>query len=287
MKTRSEDHFREGRHTEPLELYADLFDDYRDVVEDVLEQTADLSRLREQARTLIHDGRKFEVLRYITGPPVSEDDLKVLIKAKSLAVGRLKSDPELLDRLIAFIQDWADRRRFPWVNTSWRPNEADRKAAILATTVLLAMRRLETMRRNQGKKLQEELVAHKLSETLEHVPRRTVKTLTSAPRPLEFYRESMFGTRKADFIIGLPDERVMALECKVSNSATNSIKRSNNDAAVKAVTWREEFGRIQVVTAAVLSGVYALRNLIDAQDKGLTIFWAHDLAAMVDWVQGI
>ena len=78
----------------------------------------------------------------------------------------------------------------------------------------------------------------------------------------------------------------MALECKVSNSATNSIKRLNNDAAVKAVTWRSEFGTIQVVTAAVLGGVYALRNLIDAQEHGLTIFWAHDLPAMLEWMHG-
>lgn len=76
----------------------------------------------------------------------------------------------------------------------------------------------------------------------------------------------------------------MALECKVSNSSTNSIKRLNNDAAVKAQTWRSEFGSIQLVTAAVLDGVYALKNLIDAQDKGLTIFWARDLGVMFDWM---
>ena len=43
-------------------------------------------------------------------------------------------------------------------------------------------------------------------------------------------------------------------------------------------------GTVQVVTAAVLGGVYAMRNLVDAQDRGLTLFWAHDLAAMVDWI---
>jgi hypothetical protein len=33
-----------------------------------------------------------------------------------------------------------------------------------------------------------------------------------------------------------------------------------------------------------LSGVYKLRNLVDAQDRGLTLFWAHDLAALTDWI---
>ena len=43
----------------------------------------------------------------------------------------------------------------------------------------------------------------------------------------------------------------MPIECKVSNSATNSIKRLNNDAAVKARIWRGEFGERQVVPSAV------------------------------------
>ena len=76
----------------------------------------------------------------------------------------------------------------------------------------------------------------------------------------------------------------MPLECKVSNSSTNSVKRLNNDAAVKAEVWRQDFGTVQIVPAAVLSGVYKLHNLIDAQNRGLALFWAHDLGALVDWL---
>ena len=284
--TRAEEHFREGRHTEPLELYLELFDDYRGVVEEVLEQTVDLSQLRTQALNLVADKRKLEVLRYLSGPPISADDLKILLQAKSLASNRFKAEPELVDRLMNFVQDWHDRRRFPWLSESWEPEEHDRNAAILATTALLAMRRFETMRRNDGKNLQERFVAMQLRHSdIEQVETREVKTLNDAPRAGEFCRESLFGTRKADFIIGLPDGRTMALECKVSNSATNSIKRLNNDAAVKATTWRSDFGTVQVVTAAVLGGVYALRNLTDAQERGLVLFWVHDLAAMIEWMR--
>lgn len=80
------------------------------------------------------------------------------------------------------------------------------------------------------------------------------------------------------------DGRLMPIECKVSNSSTNSIKRLNNDAAVKAETWIDEFGRLQVTPAAVLSGVYKVRNLEQAQERGLTIFWAHSLDALVEFV---
>jgi hypothetical protein len=38
------------------------------------------------------------------------------------------------------------------------------------------------------------------------------------------------------------------------------------------------------VPAAVLSGVYKLHNLEDAQNRGLALFWAHDLKALTDWI---
>ena len=284
-RERAEEHFRQGRDTEPLELYLDLFDQYQGVVEDVLEQTVDLAELGKQALHLVGNRQKLEVLRYLSGPPVSEDDLKVLIKAKSLAASRFQSEPELVDRLVGFLQGWHDRRRFPWVRESWEPEEHDRKAAILATSALLATRRMETIRRNRNKDIQEELVAVQLKRHFDEVPRRRVSTLAKAPKRGQFCREAYFGSRKADFIIGLPDSRTMALECKVSNSATNSIKRLNNDAAVKAVIWRREFGTTQVVTAAILAGVYGLKNLVDAQGQGLSLFWSHDLTAMLDWMR--
>ncbi|MCG8423215.1 MAG: XamI family restriction endonuclease [Proteobacteria bacterium] len=43
-------------------------------------------------------------------------------------------------------------------------------------------------------------------------------------------------------MIRLWDTRILALECKESNSSTNSIKRLNNGAAAKAKTWLAEFG---------------------------------------------
>jgi len=76
----------------------------------------------------------------------------------------------------------------------------------------------------------------------------------------------------------------MALECKVSNSSTNSVKRLNNDAAVKAEHWIKDFGTTQVVPGAVLTGVYALTNLSTAQSRGLAVFWGHNLQQLTDWI---
>lgn len=71
----------------------------------------------------------------------------------------------------------------------------------------------------------------------------------------------------------------------MSNSSLNSVKRLNNDAVAKAVAWVDDFGRRQVVPSAVLSGVYNLHNLLDAQERGLTIFWAHELKRLIDWIR--
>jgi hypothetical protein len=77
----------------------------------------------------------------------------------------------------------------------------------------------------------------------------------------------------------------MPVECKVSNSALNSVKRLNNDAAAKAEAWIKDFGSKNVVPVALLSGVYNLHNLEEAQQRGLTLFWAHDIPAFLAWIE--
>ena len=116
-------------------------------------------------------------------------------------------------------------------------------------------------------------------------PTRRIPNISAAPNKGEFCGECKFGSRKADVVVRLHDDRVMPIECKVSNSGLNSVKRLNNDAAVKAEVWKHEFGLLQVVPTAVLSGVYSLSSLEMAQDKGLTLFWAHDLNALIRWVR--
>lgn len=63
---------------------------------------------------------------------------------------------------------------------------------------------------------------------------RDMRMLSGAPRSGQFCREALLGERKADLVVGLWDGRIRPIECKVSNSSTNSVKRLNNDAAIKA-----------------------------------------------------
>ncbi|MCY4271948.1 MAG: XamI family restriction endonuclease [bacterium] len=179
-----------------------------------------------------------------------------------------------------------DLKRFPWVSQGRQPKQFEQDAAELATAALMATRRAETTRRMQSKQ-QEETVKSCLREAgmTEVTPRSVSPGLLDAPAPSEFCGEALFGQRKADLIIRLHDGRCMPIECKVSNSSTNSVKRLNNDAAAKASAWIEEFGRGATVPSAVLSGIFKTRNLEQAQAQHLTIFWAHNLDPLTAFIR--
>jgi XamI restriction endonuclease len=285
QRTKAIEIFRRLRMEEPLEQYLLKFDESQGVVEELLEFTIDLSDLRSRMVDVLTQPKLLEAFRYLAGPPISDDDLKVLAEAV-FSRQRLRDDPAMVTRIGQVVLSGIDRRRFPWVIEGREPTEAERNAAVVASAALIATRRLETNRRSDGKREQEYAVHQALKDSgfIEDPP-RTVLVLSDAPAPGHFCRESVLGNRKADVLVGLYDRRVMPIECKVSNSSTNSVKRLNNDAAVKAETWRKDFGQYQVVPTAVLGGVYKLHNLRDAQQRGLSLFWAHDLAAMTQWIQ--
>lgn len=276
--------FREQRMGEPLEDYLGHFDEVRATVENLLERTADLAHLRDQAVGVLSAHRLQESVRYLAGPPISVDDLKVVAEAR-LSASALAADPEMARRVIDTVLLGLDRHRFPWVTEGRAPTETERAVAITSTAALVAVRRVMTARANEAKGEQEQHVKDALTAVgFTEVGPREITTLHHAPATGEYCGESTFGTRKADLVVRLWDHRVMALECKVSNSSTNSVKRLNNDAAVKAGVWLDEFGTAQTVPAAMLAGVFKRHNLEQAQARGLTIWWSHQLDVMVDWI---
>lgn len=277
--------FRVERLKEPLEQYLDHFDHYQGHVENLLEMTVDLTRFEDAALEILTDADLLYAFRYLMGPSVSEDDLKVLADTNTLKRKRLEENADLVSSIVGIVLEGHDRRRFPWIKEMRDPTEEERRAAVIASAALIAEQRTKTVRRNTGKTDQEQMVSDTLEEAgYTKTTPRTINTIDQAPAVGEFCGESMLGSRKADFIFRLLDGRILALECKVSNSSTNSVKRLNNDAAVKAKIWTEEYGSRQVVPAAVLSGVYKIHNLVAAQEGGLAIFWAHDLQEFTQWI---
>ena len=277
--------FRLERFQEPLEQYLAHLDECLGTIEELVELTVDLTELRERAPEVAAEARYIEALRFLAGPFISVDDLRVIAQT-SLAPTALRADPEAAARVVETVLAGLDRRRFPWVGEGRDPHEDEKPAAALATASLMATERVRTLRRNEARVLQEPAVAdaQRCAGVRVVAAPRVIRTLEEAPGPGEFCTERTFGDRKADLVVGLWDRRRMPLECKASNSATNSYKRVNHEAASKAETWLQDFGRSQVVPAAVLSGVFKRANLEDAQARGLTLLWAHRLDDLLAWI---
>lgn len=233
-----------------------------------------------------YDNKLGEALRYLAGPPISDDDLRVIADVESLAPSVLKKNPAELRKVYEVIERIIDPFRFPWVVTGKTPTKQQLQTALIASSVLLATQRLATERRHDGKDDQEAKVKDHLRQMgFTEVSPDAIHTLVKGPQSMQFCAECQLGDRKADVVVRLHDTRLMAIECKVSNSATNSVKRLNNDAAVKADYWLKQFGTAQVVPAAMLSGVFKVINLEQAQTRGLALFWSHDLSKFGEFIE--
>jgi hypothetical protein len=267
------------RGREGTEAYRAAFLANRPVVQRLFELTADL---REFGGQLFQsEPNLLAAARYLGGPPVSKDDLDTLVGAK---LGR-RLDAVLAQRVADVVRSAWDPVRFPWLVASRRPARHEREAAINWTAGIWAVEKLRTLRRTESSRRQEAAVAAALREAAyQQAPRiRLIRTLDEIARGT-FCPEAIVAGSKCDVPVRMRDGRLLALECKVSNSSINSVKRLNRETGDKARNWRSAFGR-QVITGAVLAGVYKLGNLISAQDDpGIVIFWEHDLAPLRDFV---
>ena len=293
-RERARQAFRAQRLNESRGVYSETFSQCLRYVMELLEKTDGLLRLTAtpsrqtpdpELMEVLTDPELLETLRYVVGPPISADDLSELADT-SLAARVLLEDAEASIRVADTIVQGLDPKRFPWIDLNRQPEDSERAAATLSTAALMATRRVETARRMQSKD-QEDAVKSCISDAgmAEVEPRPVSPGLLDAPAPGEFCGEALFGQRKADLIVRLHDGRCMPIECKVSNSSTNSVKRLNNDAAAKASAWIEEFGSGATVPSAVLSGIFKTRNLEQAQAQHLTIFWAHDLDPLAAFIR--
>lgn len=273
--------FIRERGEEGTRLYEDAFHKNESLVRRLLDLTDDLRDFTGEVLTEEPD--LLTAARYLGGPPVSADDLKTLADAR---LGGRTIDPETAERVAAVLRSVWDPLRFPWLGEDRSPEPHERDSAIAWTSGLWAVEQLRTLRRTESSRRQEEVVVDALLEAgFEQHPRvRRLDSLDELPRG-SFIRETNLAGSKCDIPTRLHDGRLLALECKVSNSALNSVKRLIRETGGKSRAWQAAYGR-QVVSAAVLSGVYKLSNLIDAQeDYQLAIFWEHRLEPLQRFVQ--
>ena len=278
--------FRERRLLEPLELYSQAFEHFAPLFRELITEIPELAKEADASRIpqIVAGNDTRTAFRYLTAPPISESDLVILAET-NLSSKALRRDPENAKRVRDIVLRILDPHRFPWIAEARKPSEHELKEAITASAALVAAKKVETARRNDAKKDQEDLVKSALAALgFKEVPPRDIPLPHEAPTPGEFCGESKFGSTRGDIIVRLHDQRIMPIECKVSNSAVNSYKRVNHEAANKARQWLADFGKATTVPAAVLSGVFNPANLLTAQAAGLALIWAHRIEDLTDFI---
>ncbi|MDP1648820.1 MAG: XamI family restriction endonuclease [Rubrivivax sp.] len=276
--------FRRRRLGEPLARYLQSFDAAQPVVKHWIGEIESLFAGRMPDAVLRAELLGTETartaLRYLGAPPISDDDLETLAEARIARAAA--GDDESLRKVLSVMQSILDPRRFPWLAAGVAPTRGQRQAAELSTTVLMASQRVQTLRRGDEKSAVEGGVKGLLvgSGWTEGAPRRAAgvqKLVTDAPEPRTFYTQTNLGSDNADVIVRLDDSRLLAVECKGSNSEINSRKRLNKEAAQNARAWLGRFGSDQVIPAVALQGVFKPRYVAEVQDTPMAIFWSHRL----------
>jgi hypothetical protein len=273
--------FVTGRNEETGESYAAILADSMAQVERLFTATDDLTALGDGA-VLVTDPTLVNPLRYTAGPPISQDDLATMADIRKTPRAYTATEAEAIATLLKAA---ADRARLPWLDAD-PPRTADtteRRTAILTTASLWAAQRLATKRRNESSVKQEAAVRALLTaEDFTEVETGVITNVDDLARG-EFCAESEVAGAKSDICVRLRNGRLLLIECKVSNSALNSVKRLNRDIGSKLGVWRAAFGA-QAIPMGVLSGVFRRKNLIDAQNTGIAIVRERDLAPLVDFV---
>jgi hypothetical protein len=285
----SEQAFRLRRTSEPLEAYLEEFTTAKEAANAVIDRLPEILTQpanSELLATLAADANLCTALRYLAAPPISEDDLDTLLTTK-LSARALRTDPALADGLVSLIRATIDPRRFPWIVDGTAPTARQLYAAKLASAVAATIQKVQTRRRGDEKKDLEGAVETRLLEqryTRVRTPGRAIQHVQDLPGQREFMASVTLGGDNGDFVIGLPDRRHLALECKSSNSAINSRKRLNKEVVKDAENWRRQFGN-QVVAGAVLRGVFHPRYVLEAQSTPLLIVWEHRLDDLTDFIE--
>ncbi len=271
--------YRQQRLEEPPELYGDEFEDALQAVAELLERTTDLEHLRDEIPNLLHSKPLRRALCYLTGPPTSDDDLKVIADVK-LTRAFFKDNPEGYDAVADTVSTLLDRKRFPWAADGRDPEPHEVELARVATAALIAHQSVQAHRRNEARQLEQRTAEVLEAHGFEKVDKRRITAAGHWPAPGQFCGECSVAGRQADLAVTLKDTRYMPIECKVSGSEVNSIKRLNNDALAKFAAWRNHFGDGQTLPVAVLEGVFNFDRLTAAQGAGASLIWGHDLNAL-------
>lgn len=250
----------------------------------------DSDYLCDIAEALQHNGGHALVFRHLVAPPISQDQFKLICPEWSKSTEN-SGGPFSQARALAVeqaVQAWLSRRLAPWIRHQRQPRLRELTALLEAVSPLIASQRIATSRRTRISKVQEQAVVTLLeSKGWQKVPSSLITQGASLP-PKSFMHKSRFASgisqnQEVDIACGLGGTVIVAMECKVTNDETNSVKRIN-DVLKKANAWKEHWGNHFIRTAALLQGVMKFSDVERLLDANVEVFWSHRLDLFSNWL---
>ena len=246
-------------------------------VEAALSASENLSNV---ARAISLSGDNLEVFRFLLAPPKSQDQFVHISEAYRKSFEGNKVPHQLSISVANDIKNWMDS-----FYTSDRFDEAIRKTVLVeVVSRLMASQSFATSQRGNQSEQQELAVVNALISA-GWSQRPTQGLIRRELRAFEFAHKFKMDTKsrpqEVDIACGLGEEYVVAIECKVTNDATNSIKRVN-DIIKKCEGW-EHWGSF-VITATVLQGVLDYKDVSKLLHKEINVFWSHDTERLLAWL---
>lgn len=243
---------------------------------------------RDIPKGLGESGGHLTVLRHLMAPPISQDQFALLCaEYRKQAENKGSSVRSTAATAIAatFLSG-RDRILTRWLDEDREPTSSQIKHLLRGVVPLLSVQTTATVRRGRMSVEQENAVVTLLSD-LGWIQQSTglISNLTDV-QPQHFLHKTRFATKtrpqEVDIACGLKGTVVLAMECKVTNDQTNSVKRIN-DVLKKATAWQEHWGSF-VRTAAMLQGVIAVKEVERLLEANVEVFWSHDLATFELWL---
>lgn len=258
------------------------------------------NNLRAITGASLRDRRLLRAARFVTIPFISADDLDSLTGAdlkgwmqQTTERGRRPTDDDF-DAAAEVIVQQVDSYRAPWLPERRGPTRAEIEKFLVASVTVRLNSRLGSLRRSEAAARQEQAVRDALAEAGYSEFKGKSKTLsdpqTEMPEGSYSSRARLLAGASVDVPIRLKHDHptgltFIALEAKDTNSAVNSRKRLI-EVMDKATAWNAAGLPYEFRTAAVMSGVLPLRRLVEAQDRGIWLFWEHRLEDLSAFLGG-
>lgn len=244
--------------------------------------------LRDTSGGLRASGWHMLVLRHLMAPPMSQDQFALLCSRypKALEKNGRGLSIEAANAVATAFLSVRDRRVTRWLEDNQQPTFTQVRNLLRSVVPLLSMQNVATVRRGRMSAEQEGAIVALLHERgWVRQAGGLISNLTDV-QAHHFLHKARFATRtrpqEVDIACGLPGTVVLAMECKVTNDETNSVKRIN-DVLKKATAWQDHWGSF-VRTAALLQGVIAFKDVERLLEGRVEVFWSHDLGTFEGWL---